>query len=147
MTYHLIKFGCRKISSSADMVETVIFDQMSPHCDSELEDSKQIFLHGTLAHDVPSPYQVWLQKVQQLRRYRPDEHSLEFSTFSVALTWTTTKQSNLFTRQSTLWWCTIKPTVVAKGSAVRWPWPWPQQSNPIFSQDNLPHVDVPSNQL
>ena len=56
------------------MVETVISDQMSPHCDPELEDSKSIFLHDTLAHDVASPDQVWLQKVQQLRRY----HSLEF---------------------------------------------------------------------
>ena len=61
--YHPIKFGCQKISSSADMVETVIFHQMSPHCDPELEDSKPIFLHDTLAHDVASPYQAWLQKV------------------------------------------------------------------------------------
>ena len=76
--YQLIKFGCKKISSSADMVETVIFDQMSPHCDPELEDSKPIFLHDTLAHDVASPYQVWLQKVQQLRRNHTDEHSQEF---------------------------------------------------------------------
>ena len=68
------------------MVETVIFDQMSPHCGPELEDSKLIFLHDTLAHDDASLYQVWLQKVQQLKRYRPDEHSLEFSTFSVTLT-------------------------------------------------------------
>ena len=67
--YHPIYFGCKKTSSSADMVETVIRDQMSPHCDPELEDSKSIFLHDTLAHDVASPDQVWLQKVQQLRRY------------------------------------------------------------------------------
>ena len=33
MTYHPIKFGCRKVSSSADMVETVISDHMSPQCD------------------------------------------------------------------------------------------------------------------
>ena len=78
MMYHPIKCGCRKISSPVDMVETVIFDQMSPHCDPELEDSKPIFLHNTLAHDDASPYRVWLQKVQQLRRYRPDERSLEF---------------------------------------------------------------------
>ena len=74
--YHPIKFGCKKISSSADMVEKVIFDQISPHCDPELEDSKSVFLHDTLAHDVASPYQVWVQKVQHLRRYHPDEHSL-----------------------------------------------------------------------
>ena len=47
MMYYPIKFGCKKISSSADMVETVISDQMSPNCDPELEDSKSIFLHDT----------------------------------------------------------------------------------------------------
>ena len=78
MMYHPIKFGCKKISSSADMTETVISDLMSPHGDPELEDSKPIFLHDTLAHDVASPYHVWLQKVQQLGKYPPDDHSLEF---------------------------------------------------------------------
>ena len=68
----------KTVSSSADMVEIVIFDQMSPHSDPEFEDSKPIFLHDTLAHDVASSYQVWLQKVQKLRRYHPDENSLEF---------------------------------------------------------------------
>ena len=62
---------------------------MNPYNDLELEDSKPIFLQDTLAHDDASPYQVRLQKVQQLRRYRPDEHSLEFWTFSVTLTLTT----------------------------------------------------------
>ena len=76
--YHPIKFGCRKISSSVEMVGTVIFDYMSPHCDPKLEENKPIFLHNTLAHDDASPYQVWFQKVQQLRRYCPDEHSLKF---------------------------------------------------------------------
>ena len=96
MMYHPIKFGRKKISSSTYMVETVIPDQMSPHCDPELEDSKPIFLHNTVAHDVASSYQVWLQKVQQLRRYHPDEHSLKFLTCSVTLTLTTTEQSHLF---------------------------------------------------
>ena len=76
--YHPIKTGFKKIISLAHMVETVISDQMSPHCDPELEDSKLIFLHDTLAHDVASPYQVWLQKIQQLRRYCQDEHPPEF---------------------------------------------------------------------
>ena len=45
--YHPIKFGCKNISSLADMVETVISDKMSPHCDPELEDSKALFsLHN-----------------------------------------------------------------------------------------------------
>ena len=52
MMYHPIKFGYRKFSISADMVEIVTFDQMSPHCDPELEDSKPIFLHDTSAHYV-----------------------------------------------------------------------------------------------
>ena len=47
MIYHPIKFGCKKISSSADMVETVISDQMNPHCDPELEGNKPILLHDT----------------------------------------------------------------------------------------------------
>ena len=33
MMYHQIKFGCKKISCSEDVVETVIFDYMSPHCE------------------------------------------------------------------------------------------------------------------
>ena len=47
------------------MVDTVIFDYMNPHCDLDLEDSKPIFLHDTLAHDDASSYQVWLQKVKK----------------------------------------------------------------------------------
>ena len=53
------KFGCEKINSSADMVETVTFDQMSLYCDPELEDSKPIFLTDNLAHNDASPYRVW----------------------------------------------------------------------------------------
>ena len=78
MMHHNIKCGCKKISSSVNVVEKVIFDYVSPHCDLELEDSKPIFLQDTLAHGDPSSYQVWLQKVQQLGRYRPDKHQLEF---------------------------------------------------------------------
>ena len=39
------------ISSSVGMVEIVISDHMSPHCDIEPEDSKPVFLRDTLAHD------------------------------------------------------------------------------------------------
>ena len=76
MMYHPLKFGCKKISGSADMVETV--DQMSPPFNPELEESKPVFLHYTWVHDIASPYQVWLKKIQQLRRCSPDEHSMEF---------------------------------------------------------------------
>ena len=68
-----------KINYSVGIVETVPAGYMSAHCDHELEDSKPIFLHDTLAHDDASQYQVWLQKVQQLRRYHPDEHSLDIN--------------------------------------------------------------------
>ena len=60
------------------MKETAISDYMSPNCDNELEDSKTILLHDTLAHDDASTHQVWLQKVQQLNKYCPYDHSLEF---------------------------------------------------------------------
>ena len=33
--------------------------------------------------------------------------------------WTWTQWSNLFTRQSTLWWCTTKQSLEAKGSEVQ----------------------------
>ena len=148
MMCHPIKFGCKKISSSVDMLETVIFNHMSPHCDLELEDSKSI-LHDTQVHDGASPYQVWLLKVQQLRRYW-DEHLLEIWTFLVALTLTTKEHCSLFTRQSSLWLGAIKPNLVSKGPAVQkryqkailclhypslWPWPWRQQTN-IFGRQS-----------
>ena len=56
MMYHPIKFGYKKISSSVDMVETVIIHYMSPQCDLDLEDSKPIVLHDTLAHDDVSTF-------------------------------------------------------------------------------------------
>ena len=42
--YQPVKVGYKKISSSVDMVETVISDYKSPHCDRNL---KPIFLHDT----------------------------------------------------------------------------------------------------
>ena len=84
--YYPIKCGCKKISSSVDTAQSVIFDKMSPHYDLNPEDSQPIFLHDTLAHDDASPHEVWLQKVQQLRSYHPDEYLLELWTFPVTLT-------------------------------------------------------------
>ena len=54
--YYPTKFGCKKSSSSVDMIKTVTPDHMSPHGD--LKDSKPVFLYDTLAHDDASPYQV-----------------------------------------------------------------------------------------
>ena len=102
MMHNPIKYGWKKIISSVDVVKTVISDYISPHCDPELEDSKPIFLHDTLAHNDASPNQVWLQNIQQLRRYHQDQNLLQFLTFSVTLTLTTTANSIFFTRQSSL---------------------------------------------
>ena len=69
-----IKFGCKRIRSSVDRVETVISDCMSPHCDLDCEDSKLIFSHDTLAHYAASPHQVWLKEVESFRRYHLNKH-------------------------------------------------------------------------
>ena len=61
---HHIRFGCKNTNSSVDMVETVIFDYMNPHCNIGLENIKPIFSHDTLAYANASSYYVWLQKVQ-----------------------------------------------------------------------------------
>ena len=153
--YHQIKFGCKTISSSVDMVEMVTFDYISPKCDLDLEDSKPIFLHDILAHDDASQYQVWSQKVKQLRRYHPDEHSAEFWTIPVTLTLTTTEQSNLFTWQSSLWWCAITPSLFQKDQQFRRYVRKSyfdyvilhcdldlEDSKPIFLKDNLAHNDA-----
>ena len=51
------------------MVETVISDCISPQSNLDLENCKPIFSHDTMPHDAASHYQVWLQKIQQLRGY------------------------------------------------------------------------------
>ena len=93
MMYHPIKFDCRKINISVNIVETVILDYTSPHCDLKLEDGEPVLLHDTLAHDVASPYQVWSQNVLWFRKYHLDKHSPTFWTFTVTLILTETIQS------------------------------------------------------
>ena len=63
LKYHPIRYGYKKISSSAGIAETVIIDYMSPHSDLDLEDNQSFHMTDTLTHDDASPYQVWLQKV------------------------------------------------------------------------------------
>ena len=63
------------MSNLVDIEKLVISVYFNPHCDLDLENSKPIFSYDTLAHDAASPYQVWLQSVQQLRRYQPSEYS------------------------------------------------------------------------
>ena len=119
---------------------------MSPHCDLDLEDSKQSFPmtlwpmvmhHNTkFGYNRLSSWKVMVQMKIQV--------SMQFLTFAVTLNLSTTQQCNLFMRQSSLWWCAIKPKFVAKGSVFQkiqqkvifwlfepslWPWLWRQQSN------------------
>ena len=84
------------------MVETVISDQMSHHCDPELEDRKPAILRDILAHDVASPYQVWLQKVQQQGRYHSDNilNSHIFIILSLTVTLSLKTANQFFERQS-----------------------------------------------
>ena len=112
MVYQPITSGCKKSRLVQYIWEKQTYSVMSPHCDLELEDDVPMFSHDSFAHDDTSSYQVWLQKVQQLRRYGLDENSMTFLTFAVTLS---TKQwSNLFTRQLSLRWCVIKPKFSCK---------------------------------
>ena len=74
------------------MARTVAFDCVSPHCDFDFEDSKPIFFawHSGLLYTI-SLYKVWLQKVQQFRRY--PEKTFKLSTFAVTLILNTAIQS------------------------------------------------------
>ena len=63
MMYRQTKSGCQKISSSEDIVKESYLDHISPCCDFDLEDSKQLFLYDTPAHDAASPYQIKFVKM------------------------------------------------------------------------------------
>ena len=87
LMYYQTKFGSKRISSSKDTVEIVIF--WSCGSCSDLDNSKSIFLHDTPTHNDASQYQVWKQNVWWLRRYHLEKHNGEtwtFWPFAVALT-------------------------------------------------------------
>ena len=109
MMCYPIRWDCKKISRLVDWVETVIFDYMNSKCDLDLEDSKPIFLHDTLAHDDASPYQVWLQKVLAVDEISSRSTVTGILNLFCDLDFNQNRaQSNLFTKQSSLWWCVIK---------------------------------------
>ena len=54
---------------------------MSPNWDLHIQDSNLLFLHDTPAYDDVLPYWVWLQMIQQFRRYHLEKHQLNFLTF------------------------------------------------------------------
>ena len=49
-------------------------DYLSPRYDAGLEDSNTFILYDTPPYDDVSPDHVWLRKVQQFTKYRPDKH-------------------------------------------------------------------------
>ena len=58
------------------MVETVVFDHICPHSTmKKVNQSSCMTLWPMMMHHHVTFGSI---KVQQLRRYRPDEHSLEF---------------------------------------------------------------------
>ena len=63
---------------SVDMTKTFISDNLSTHCDLDLEDNKPIFLHDTLAHDNTLQYQVRQHIFCWFRRYCVDKHILTY---------------------------------------------------------------------
>ena len=69
MVYHPIH--CLQMNScTTDMVETVIFDQMSPHYDPAWrQEQNTLVWHFGPWCCITIPYQLWLQKVQQQRRH------------------------------------------------------------------------------
>ena len=70
-------------------------------CGLELEHRKIIFLNDTLADDDASPYWVWpIRDIVQANIHWSSEPSL--------WPWPCIQQSNLFTRHSSLWTCTVK---------------------------------------
>ena len=77
-------FGSQRISSSVQShlhyrSPCCDFDlKNSKPCDLDFKNSNPISLHDTATHNEASPYKVWLQKVQQFRRYCPDKHVLTF---------------------------------------------------------------------
>ena len=67
-----------------------MFGYTSFHCDPDLKDGNLIFWHETPAHDGTPAYQVWLQKAEQFRRYRPhktqtDGHWFKYTNVSADL--------------------------------------------------------------
>ena len=72
--------------SSEDIVWTSILYTLNQCCDLDLECTKPVFSHNTLAYDDVLPNQVWLPKDQWFRRYSRNSHILITWAFTVTLT-------------------------------------------------------------
>ena len=83
MMYHKTRFGCKRITSSEDIMKRSYSDNMSS-VTLTLNIAKQPF--HIVAEDDASPDQVWLQKVKWFRRYHPNKYSKKYWAFTVTLT-------------------------------------------------------------
>ena len=72
--YHPIKFGRKRMNSSVDMVETVVSEYMSLHCNFEPDENGTVFSPDGLAYHDALLYKVWLNNVWSFRGVRPDKH-------------------------------------------------------------------------
>ena len=141
--YQPIKFDCKKVSSSADVVERARSDCMSPHWDFDLENNKPISSHDT------DPF--WCITIPRLVtkgaaiQKTLSGQTLRFWTFAVTSTSKkanqTSKKANQ-TFQMTLWLMMMHHHTnfdnkmvqwfrycLDKHSLTMWPWTRTQQSN------------------
>ena len=86
MVYHYTTFGCKRFTSSGDMEVSYFFENLTPHCDLDLEDRNPTFCMTLRVMMMNKPYQVSWIKVKWLRSYRPDKYYLRIWTISVTLT-------------------------------------------------------------
>ena len=61
MMHYQAKCGCKRISKSENIMETIIFWLCDPHNDINLKNNTANSLADYLAHDIyVSPYHIWL---------------------------------------------------------------------------------------
>ena len=143
MVSHQTEFGCKGITSTEDMVETIIWP---PHCDLDLEDSKAFFTwHWLIMMHFYTTF--CYKRLNCSKDMILGVNSQWHWIFAVTLTLTTAK----YTFHKTLgdcgaWWCITVPCSVTKVSVVQkvpsgqtlnwilfnfisllWPWPFTQQ--------------------
>ena len=108
--------SCKRISSSGNIKKRSYFDYIILNCDLDFEDSKSFFLKDNLAHNDASPY-------PSSKRLSNSENiiwiNIHWHSEILLWPWPWTQQSNFSIKHSGLWQCTIKPSLVAKGSAVQ----------------------------
>ena len=88
------QFGCKRISSSVAMVETVIFDYMKSHCDLDLEDNKQILSHDSLVYDDASPIPSLVTKGSTVEKIIMVQMKIQWNVEHSLCPWPWTQHSN-----------------------------------------------------